>query len=46
MELGATICLPKNPSCENCPIKKNCQGYKEEKNNVKNFNTLGDHLSI
>lgn len=27
MELGATICLPKNPSCQNCPIASNCKAY-------------------
>jgi A/G-specific adenine glycosylase len=24
MELGALICLPKNPTCENCPLKMDC----------------------
>jgi A/G-specific adenine glycosylase len=24
MELGALICLPKNPTCENCPLDKDC----------------------
>jgi A/G-specific adenine glycosylase len=27
MELGETICLPKNPHCLNCPISKECQSY-------------------
>lgn len=25
MELGARICLPKNPKCSICPVKKNCE---------------------
>lgn len=25
MDLGATICLPKNPRCEDCPLTKDCQ---------------------
>jgi A/G-specific adenine glycosylase len=25
MDLGATICLPKNPRCDDCPLKKDCQ---------------------
>jgi A/G-specific adenine glycosylase len=25
MDLGATICTPKNPDCQNCPVKKICQ---------------------
>ncbi len=24
MELGALICLPKNPACENCPVAHSC----------------------
>lgn len=25
MELGATVCLPQNPLCEECPLKKLCK---------------------
>jgi A/G-specific adenine glycosylase len=25
MDLGATICLPKNPKCEVCPLARNCK---------------------
>ncbi len=28
MELGATVCLPKNPACPLCPLKRNCQAQK------------------
>ena len=28
MELGETICLPKNPHCIDCPIRTNCQADK------------------
>lgn len=34
MELGATVCLPKNPLCKECPLKKICaanQSGKQEK---------------
>lgn len=27
MDLGATICTPKNPACGLCPWRKNCCGY-------------------
>lgn len=27
MDLGATICLPRNPSCRLCPLRKFCQAY-------------------
>lgn len=26
MELGATICIPKNPKCDSCPISEHCLG--------------------
>ena len=28
MELGALICKPNNPICNQCPIKKNCKSFK------------------
>lgn len=27
MELGACVCLPKNPKCDQCPINKICNAY-------------------
>lgn len=30
MELGATICTPKSPTCFLCPIKKKCVALKED----------------
>ena len=27
MELGATVCLPRNPLCTSCPWKKNCAAF-------------------
>jgi A/G-specific adenine glycosylase len=27
MELGATICLPKSPRCEECPVRRCCRAY-------------------
>jgi len=29
MELGATICTPKNPHCPACPLKKMCLAYSQ-----------------
>jgi len=26
MELGATVCSPRDPKCESCPVQKHCQG--------------------
>ena len=34
MELGATVCLPKNPLCLLCPLKRNCQAQKSGKQNL------------
>jgi A/G-specific adenine glycosylase len=27
MELGATICTPRNPNCSKCPVKTHCRAY-------------------
>ena len=29
MELGATVCTPKNPSCGDCPLRKDCAARKQ-----------------
>ena len=28
MELGALVCRPKNPLCDQCPLTKNCKSLK------------------
>ena len=28
MDLGSLLCRPKNPECNDCPIRKNCQALK------------------
>ena len=39
MELGALICKPSNPICDECPISKDCKSYKKRdfdlKRNIK-----------
>lgn len=30
MDLGATVCTPANPKCGECPLQKQCTGYKQE----------------
>lgn len=29
MELGATVCIPKNPRCHNCPVHEHCMAFAE-----------------
>ena len=29
MELGATVCSPKSPKCEICPVQSHCRAYAE-----------------
>ena len=29
MELGALVCRPKNPSCNQCPLTTNCKSFKK-----------------
>lgn len=31
MDFGATVCVPKNPVCKNCPMHLDCKGYKKRK---------------
>ncbi len=31
MELGATVCLPRNPRCQACPVRRVCQTRGEHK---------------
>ena len=30
MDLGATVCTPKNPNCPGCPLLGNCQAYRND----------------
>ena len=30
MELGALICTPKNPDCDQCPLKEHCLAYRSK----------------
>jgi len=34
MELGALICTPKNPNCENCPFAENCVAKSKSLQNI------------
>jgi A/G-specific adenine glycosylase len=29
MELGATVCVPKRPLCERCPVRQHCEARKQ-----------------
>ena len=31
MELGRTVCKVKNPNCTNCPLRSNCQAFRENR---------------
>lgn len=37
MELGATLCMPQNPRCKECPVKSDCIAYKEVKSAEKSM---------
>ncbi|CAL4110105.1 unnamed protein product, partial [Meganyctiphanes norvegica] len=40
MELGATICTPKNPQCTSCPLSNVCVAYAK----CRNVNSLANHF--
>ncbi|MBV5276639.1 A/G-specific adenine glycosylase, partial [bacterium] len=29
MDVGATVCLPKNPACKQCPVQAQCLAYAQ-----------------
>lgn len=31
MELGATVCTPKNPHCSACPLNQDCSAFQQDK---------------
>lgn len=31
MELGATVCLPTNPACQDCPVQQSCIAHVEDR---------------
>jgi A/G-specific adenine glycosylase len=31
MELGATVCVPKNPSCASCPVSSHCRAFLQDR---------------
>ncbi|MBV9772502.1 MAG: A/G-specific adenine glycosylase [Gemmatimonadetes bacterium] len=35
MELGATVCVPRNPRCEACPVREFCAAYQEGTQNQR-----------
>jgi A/G-specific adenine glycosylase len=39
MELGARICVPQNPNCDQCPIKKHCRAS----NQLQAYKSLAKH---
>lgn len=51
MELGATVCTPKNPTCQQCPIQKYCDAKKHNevelypvKNKKQKFKAVRENL--
>lgn len=43
MELGALVCLPRNPQCLLCPVKKLCVAFKE--NRTEELPNLGKRVA-
>jgi len=37
MELGATVCTPKNPKCGECPLSEECLGYQEVSRGIESY---------
>jgi A/G-specific adenine glycosylase len=37
MDLGATICKPKNPACDRCPLQTDCQSFEKNRQHLIPF---------
>jgi A/G-specific adenine glycosylase len=35
MDLGRTICTPRNPQCQQCPVKMHCLAFKHQTQNTR-----------
>ncbi len=49
MELGALLCLPKNPACDRCPLKVDCLAFQyhlQDKRPVRKQKTSQPHLQV
>lgn len=46
MDLGAMICLPKNPKCAVCPLSSHCQAYKENSTHLYPVNKKKKDLPV
>ncbi len=44
MELGATVCLPENPSCGKCPVSKMCRAHLKGKETAYPVNSKDHRL--
>lgn len=46
MELGATVCTPKNPKCDECPLSGECLAYAEVSRRPLRGSVSGAQLSF
>ena len=49
MDLGATVCTPKSPNCERCPLEELCQAYAlgiQEQRPVKKTKSIIPHHTV
>ena len=35
MDLGRTVCLPRNPTCAQCPVQKHCRAFKQQTQHLR-----------
>jgi len=46
MDLGSLVCLPKNPRCSECPLKKRCLGQEEPELYTQTKKTIYEALEL
>ncbi|KAL5511095.1 hypothetical protein ACEPAH_4310 [Sanghuangporus vaninii] len=46
IELGATVCKPRDPDCSGCPIKDYCAAYRESRGQLKEENDIEELCTL
>ena len=46
MDLGSLVCFPKNPDCNSCPLREQCQGREEPECYTQTKKTAYESLEL
>lgn len=46
LDLGALVCVPRNPRCEECPLRRGCKDYSRRRQKVHRTSTSNLRVSL